>query len=123
MDAVRAMRALEDPDAALPFIREILSTLRGNVGGEATVLGFVGTPWTLAAYAIEGAAERRAAAPTPALPGPPSFLQFAGRHRRRCDCSPRFLPDMLPRGGVGGRMIPRSVDTQQTRIAPRNGEP
>lgn len=54
------MRPMDDPDAALPFIREILSTLRSNVGGQSTVLGFVGTPWTLAAYAIEGAAERHA---------------------------------------------------------------
>ncbi|MGQ4650171.1 uroporphyrinogen decarboxylase [Lyngbya aestuarii] len=38
----------------LPFIREILQALRQEVGNEAAVLGFVGAPWTLAAYAIEG---------------------------------------------------------------------
>ncbi|WP_448560831.1 uroporphyrinogen decarboxylase [Trichothermofontia sp.] len=43
-----------DPDASLPFIRTILKTLRKEVGNQATVLGFVGAPWTLAAYAIEG---------------------------------------------------------------------
>ncbi|ERN40783.1 uroporphyrinogen decarboxylase [Rubidibacter lacunae KORDI 51-2] len=43
-----------DPDAALPFIRPILQTLRQEVGNRAAVLGFVGSPWTLAAYAIEG---------------------------------------------------------------------
>ncbi|WP_088891148.1 uroporphyrinogen decarboxylase [Leptolyngbya ohadii] len=43
-----------DPDASLPFIRQILQTLRHEVGNEAAVLGFVGAPWTLAAYAIEG---------------------------------------------------------------------
>lgn len=42
------------PEESLPFIREILQTLRGEVGNEAAVLGFVGAPWTLAAYAIEG---------------------------------------------------------------------
>lgn len=47
------LRALE-PEAALPFIREILQALRQEVGNKATVLGFVGAPWTLAAYAIEG---------------------------------------------------------------------
>ncbi|MDX2213674.1 MAG: uroporphyrinogen decarboxylase [Oculatellaceae cyanobacterium bins.114] len=36
------------------FIRDILQTLRREVGNEAAVLGFVGAPWTLAAYAIEG---------------------------------------------------------------------
>jgi uroporphyrinogen decarboxylase len=43
-----------DPESATPFIRTILSTLRREVGNEATVLGFAGAPWTLAAYAIEG---------------------------------------------------------------------
>ncbi len=43
-----------DPEASLPFVREILQILRREVGNEAAVLGFVGAPWTLAAYAIEG---------------------------------------------------------------------
>ncbi|MCG9886307.1 MAG: uroporphyrinogen decarboxylase [Cyanobacteria bacterium] len=43
-----------NPDESLPFIRTILGTLRQEVGNRATVLGFVGAPWTLAAYAIEG---------------------------------------------------------------------
>ncbi|NEP32154.1 uroporphyrinogen decarboxylase [Moorena sp. SIO3B2] len=36
------------------FIREILKALRQEVGNDAAVLGFVGAPWTLGAYAIEG---------------------------------------------------------------------
>lgn len=43
-----------DPEASLPFIKTILKTLREEVGNESTVLGFVGAPWTLAAYAVEG---------------------------------------------------------------------
>ena len=43
-----------EPAESLPFIREILQTLRREVGDSSTVLGFVGAPWTLAAYAIEG---------------------------------------------------------------------
>ncbi|WP_420841398.1 uroporphyrinogen decarboxylase [Gloeobacter kilaueensis] len=50
IDAVRLL----EPEAALPFIRTILQTLRQEVAGKATVLGFVGAPWTLAAYAVEG---------------------------------------------------------------------
>ncbi|MDB9528335.1 uroporphyrinogen decarboxylase [Oscillatoria sp. CS-180] len=50
VDAVRPL----DPDTATPFIRTILNTLRSEVGNEAAVLGFVGSPWTLAAYAVEG---------------------------------------------------------------------
>ncbi|OLT57712.1 uroporphyrinogen decarboxylase [Moorena bouillonii] len=36
------------------FIRKILKALRQEVGNDAAVLGFVGAPWTLGAYAIEG---------------------------------------------------------------------
>ncbi len=50
---VDKLRNLE-PAESLPFIRDILQTLRREVGDKATVLGFVGAPWTLAAYAVEG---------------------------------------------------------------------
>ncbi len=43
-----------DPEAAMPFIRKILAGIKKEVGDQATILGFVGAPWTLAAYAIEG---------------------------------------------------------------------
>ncbi|MBD2195181.1 MULTISPECIES: uroporphyrinogen decarboxylase [Calothrix] len=43
-----------EPEASLPFIKTILQALRQEVGNESTVLGFVGAPWTLAAYAVEG---------------------------------------------------------------------
>jgi uroporphyrinogen decarboxylase len=43
-----------DPEKSLPFIKTILQTLRQEVGNKSTVLGFVGSPWTMAAYAIEG---------------------------------------------------------------------
>ena len=56
---IRSLEQIEklhplDPEASLPFIRKILQTLRQEVGNDAAVLGFVGSPWTLAAYAIEG---------------------------------------------------------------------
>ncbi|MGB6296812.1 MAG: uroporphyrinogen decarboxylase [Rivularia sp. (in: cyanobacteria)] len=42
------------PEESLPFIKTILQALREEVGNRSTVLGFVGAPWTLAAYAVEG---------------------------------------------------------------------
>ena len=50
---VDALRPLQ-PAEALPFVGEVLGRLRADVGNEAAVLGFVGAPWTLAAYAVEG---------------------------------------------------------------------
>jgi uroporphyrinogen decarboxylase len=43
-----------EPEPQFKFIREALQTIRAEVGTTATVLGFVGAPWTLAAYAVEG---------------------------------------------------------------------
>ncbi len=52
-EQVEALRPLE-PEESLPFIKTILQSLRQEVGNKSTVLGFVGAPWTLAAYAVEG---------------------------------------------------------------------
>eukprot|EP00889_Picochlorum_renovo_P004673 jgi/Picre1/31703/NNA_007054.t1 len=39
----------------LSFVGESLSLLKQEVQGQAAVLGFVGCPWTLATYVVEGA--------------------------------------------------------------------
>ncbi|KAB1216486.1 Uroporphyrinogen decarboxylase 1, chloroplastic [Morella rubra] len=38
----------------LNFVGESLRILRQEVGGHAAVLGFVGAPWTIATYIVEG---------------------------------------------------------------------
>lgn len=53
LEQIKQLKPLE-PEISLPFIKTILQTLRQEVGNQSTVLGFVGAPWTLAAYAIEG---------------------------------------------------------------------
>ncbi|MCC5615912.1 uroporphyrinogen decarboxylase [Nostoc sp. CHAB 5836] len=52
-EQIDSLRPLQ-PEADLPFIKTILQALRSEVGDKSTVLGFVGAPWTLAAYAVEG---------------------------------------------------------------------
>tara|TARA_Y100001978_G_scaffold110231_1_gene98368 strand:+ start:946 stop:1986 length:1041 start_codon:yes stop_codon:yes gene_type:complete len=42
------------PDESLSFVGNVLSSLRKDISNEATLLGFVGAPWTLAAYVVEG---------------------------------------------------------------------
>jgi uroporphyrinogen decarboxylase len=58
MEQVTALRPMADPDTQLPFVRPVLQALRAEVGAASTVLGFIGTPWTLAAYSVEGGAEK-----------------------------------------------------------------
>eukprot|EP00798_Chlamydomonas_sp_ICE-L_P026433 gene26433-17533_t len=55
IEQVRSLRPMEDPTTSLPFIQTILSSLRKEVdNSDATLMGFIGTPWTLAAYSMEG---------------------------------------------------------------------
>ena len=58
-DPIRNIHQIEQlkkliPNESLSFVGEVLSALKNDVKNEATVLGFVGAPWTLAAYVVEG---------------------------------------------------------------------
>ncbi len=53
LNQIQTLKEL-DPDKSLPFVGEVLGRLRESVGNQAAVLGFVGAPWTLAAYVVEG---------------------------------------------------------------------
>ncbi len=58
-DPIRSLNQVQkltplDPQKSMPFVGEVLSRLRESVGNKAAVLGFVGAPWTLAAYVVEG---------------------------------------------------------------------
>ena len=47
-----------DPYKSTPFVAEALKNLRREVGNKATVLGFVGLPYTLATYMVEGGSSK-----------------------------------------------------------------
>lgn len=53
MDDVNRITSL-DPYKSTPFVAEALKNLRKEVGNKAAVLGFVGLPYTLATYLVEG---------------------------------------------------------------------
>jgi uroporphyrinogen decarboxylase len=53
LEQIEQLRPFE-PAESVPFVGQVLQALRQEVGNNATVLGFVGSPWTLAAYCIEG---------------------------------------------------------------------
>ncbi|CAD7696879.1 unnamed protein product [Ostreobium quekettii] len=58
IEQIKSLNSMDDPATSLPFIQEILSALRSEIQNDSTLLGFIGTPWTLAAYAMEGTANR-----------------------------------------------------------------
>jgi len=46
------------PQSDLEFVGEILGALRQETANKAALLGFVGCPWTLAAYTMEGKGDK-----------------------------------------------------------------
>jgi len=52
-DSIKKMHLIDPPKAA-PFVEQALRTLREEVTPETAVLGFVGCPYTLATYLVEG---------------------------------------------------------------------
>jgi hypothetical protein len=47
-----------EAEEATPYIGEALRRLREEVGNQAAVLGFVGAPFTLASYIVEGGSSK-----------------------------------------------------------------
>ena len=43
-----------DPDKDLKYVMDALSRVRRELAGEVPLIGFAGTPWTLATYLVEG---------------------------------------------------------------------
>jgi len=80
MEQVRKLTPLEDPDTKVPFLREILSTLRKETEGQTTLLGFVGSPFTLVAYAVEGKANRHCISTKKMMQESPETLHAALNH-------------------------------------------
>lgn len=57
---VRDARAIEalgvpDPETDLRYVMDAVRTIRGALGARLPLIGFAGSPWTLATYMIEGA--------------------------------------------------------------------
>jgi len=57
MDHVDKIKPI-DPVKSTPFVGEALRNLRREVGGSATVLGFIGLPYTIATYMVEGGSSK-----------------------------------------------------------------
>ncbi len=53
-EAAVAALAAPDPSAELRYVTDAVRTIRGALGGRVPLIGFSGSPWTLACYMVEG---------------------------------------------------------------------
>ncbi len=54
LDAIRRLAA-PDPEGELRYVMDAVRTIRGALGDRMPLIGFAGSPWTLATYMVEGA--------------------------------------------------------------------
>ena len=47
-----------DPDSALGYVMDAVRTIRRELNGQVPLIGFSGSPWTLATYMVEGQSSR-----------------------------------------------------------------
>jgi uroporphyrinogen decarboxylase len=47
-----------DPEVELRYVLDAVRTIRGALGGRVPLIGFSGSPWTLATYMVEGGSTR-----------------------------------------------------------------
>jgi len=57
MAAIKAL-AVPDPEQELGYVMKAVSTIRRELKGEVPLIGFSGSPWTLATYMVEGGSSK-----------------------------------------------------------------
>jgi len=53
-DDIAGLKPMHDVETQVPFLGPILKSLRNELEGKTTLIGFIGAPFTLAAYSVEG---------------------------------------------------------------------
>lgn len=53
-----ARLAVPDMDGALRYVMDAVRLIRGELAGRVPLIGFAGSPWTLACYMVEGSGSR-----------------------------------------------------------------
>jgi uroporphyrinogen decarboxylase len=63
-----------DPERELRFVMDAVRLIRRELGGRVPLIGFAGSPWTVATYAVEGGSSRTFAVIKAMLYGAPAEL-------------------------------------------------
>lgn len=57
IDAIKKL-CIPDPEDELGYVMNAVSTIRRELKGEVPLIGFAGSPWTLATYMVEGGSSK-----------------------------------------------------------------
>jgi uroporphyrinogen decarboxylase len=71
--AVRAL-GVPDPEGELRYVMDAVRTIRGALAGKVPLIGFSGSPWTLATYMVEGGSTKEYAHVKGMLYGEPGLM-------------------------------------------------
>ena len=63
-----------DPETELRYVMDAVRTIRRELNGQVPLIGFTGSPWTLATYMVEGAGSKEYANIKAMLYGEPELL-------------------------------------------------
>lgn len=75
---------LPDPEGELQYVMNAVRTIRRELKGEVPLIGFSGSPWTLATYMVEGGSSKAFT----------KLRKWLLLNRRHCT---RFWPNLLTR--------------------------
>jgi len=72
-----------DPERELRYVMDAVRTIRRELGGRVPLIGFAGSPWTVATYCVEGGGSKAFARIKSMLYGAPLQLQRLLAHLSR----------------------------------------
>ncbi|OOC09403.1 MULTISPECIES: uroporphyrinogen decarboxylase [Thioalkalivibrio] len=118
-DPVRSPEAIErlpvpDPEDSLGYVTDAVRLIRRELNGQVPLIGFAGSPWTLATYMVEGGSSRDFAETKRLLYGDPQAMHAL--LQKVADAVTEYLNAQIRAGAQavmvfdtwGGALTPRS---------------
>jgi uroporphyrinogen decarboxylase len=106
--------AVPDPEQDLGYVMEAVRLIRGELAGRVPLIGFAGSPWTLATYMVEGGASKEYARVKRMLYGEPALMH------RLLDVTARAVTDYLNGQIAAGAQAVMVFDTWGGILTPRD---
>lgn len=107
-----AKLGVPDPEGELRYVMDAVRTIRAALGGRVPLIGFAGSPWTLACYMVEGEGSSNFARPKAMLWNEPALMH------RLLDTVARSVASYLAAQATAGAQALMVFDTWGGLLAP-----